>query len=108
MVTTYRHEHKRHAKSSVFGVAFDDLSSDGASPCFETSNLPPSKEVGEGDCGCANPTGPCQQKEVSPGRQPPIGTFLAAATTEIEGCRHRISGNIQKILNILAIFTNFY
>jgi len=43
---------------------------------FGTSNLPPSKEGGQGDCGRANQTDACEERMVSLGRQPFIRPCL--------------------------------
>jgi len=47
---------------------------------FRTSNLPPSKEGGQGDCGRANKMDAYEQKAVSFRRQPFIKTSLVPAT----------------------------
>jgi hypothetical protein len=46
---------------------------------FSSSNLPPSKEGGQGDCGRANKMDAYEQKSVSFRRQPFIQTSLVPA-----------------------------
>jgi hypothetical protein len=47
---------------------------------FRTSNLPPSKEGGQGDCDGANQMAAYEQKPVSLKRQPLIQTCFVPAT----------------------------
>jgi len=63
----------------VFGGSFDRPAA-AKLLGFRTSNLPPSKEGGEGDCGRANKTVPYEQKVPSVRHQPFIQPSLVPAT----------------------------
>jgi hypothetical protein len=78
---------KRHAKSSLFGVAFDQLGSSGkAFLGFITSNLPPSKEGRQGDCAHTNKLDVHKEKAVSFRRQHFIQPSLALARPASGSC----------------------
>jgi hypothetical protein len=67
-----------------FGGIFDALRGGAALLSFRTSNLPPSKEGGEGDCGYSDEKVLCVQAALSRWRQPFVNVLLDSSHIDQE------------------------